>query len=156
VQACLDFQIVSTWGILLYIGQQHHYVKECIACGLLYNPLIPLPFYVHYLSKFSRAHVLGISLCVGTMADGSHSSYLRFEVFMDYKDYHFLECDATVSDRNLLTVWRNILCCICRLFFTRLHSITCKKAVMFIVLLHLLCQSYVCFAVCELLVIVNM
>jgi len=31
----------------------------------------------------------------GTMADGSHSSYVRFEILMDYKDYHLLECDAT-------------------------------------------------------------
>jgi len=29
------------------------------------------------------------------MADGSHSSYVRFEVSTDYKDCHFLECDAT-------------------------------------------------------------
>jgi len=29
------------------------------------------------------------------MADEGHSSYVRSEVSTDYKDYHFLECDAT-------------------------------------------------------------
>jgi hypothetical protein len=52
-----------------------------------------------------------------------------------------------------LLEWMSVFCV---LLFTRMHGITCKKAVMFIVLLYLFCQSYVYFSVYELHMIVNM